>query len=208
MVFFVTWIIRVVYYIVDLLFASTLQTLYDRVTGNGTPAPTAHTRHRHPQIHISPQTSPLTYFVGACIAIVLFDRFSVFVGHYSERDGDERWAAETLATMCGDDKRYRGRMYEDNCREAYKIKNSGRIPSAFQKTLSDTHVCIWWDCGTLMYNTLTSMPSLATAAVFIIFSIFMCGGASTRGLPQTITFVPAPPPPSTPPKTSNSQKYK
>lgn len=199
--FIITWIIRAVYYIIDLFFASALQTLYDRFTGNIPPPERGHTQHQ--QIRITPPTPLIVYIVGLFLVVVVLDRFSVFAGYYSEREADERWASEMMENMCTDDKRYRGRIYEENCRRAYKIRTSGRAASAFQKTLGDTHLCIWWDCSTLTYNTLTSMPSLTAVGVVLLVSIFICGAGPGGGMPQTI-LIPSPPPIATTPKPSNS----
>lgn len=190
--FFITWAIRVFYYVIDLVFASVFQALYDRFTGNGTPSSSTCQSPAN-QIRIFPRTPPWVYVMGTFALIVAIDRFSLFVGHYTERDAEERWAIDTLDTMCGDDKQYRGRIYADNCMQAYRIKNSGRISSAFRKTAADTHLCIWWDCTTLTYNALTSMPSLTAIMVLLFVTLLMCGGGlGSSGLPQTITLLPAP----------------
>jgi len=190
--FFITWVIRVFYYIIDLVFASVFQTVYDRFTGNSPSVTTARQSNTN-QIRIFPPTPLWVYVVGTFALIVAIDRFSVFVGHYSERDAEERWAVDTLETMCGDDKQYRGRIYADNCMQAYRIKNSGRISSAFHKMAADTHLCVWWDCTTLTYNTITSMPSVTAIIIVLFVTILMCGGGlGGGGLPQTITLLPAP----------------
>lgn len=161
-------------------------------------------------IHVHPTPPIWSYLVIGFILIVVMDRLVLLQHHYSMFEGQKEFAVAILTKVCTDDTRYRGAEYNERCMEAYRTKNAGKLSHAFEQTIAGTHLCIWWDCSTVAYNALTTMPQVSALTFVAVLAVIMCGNRMAPPQ-QTIAFIPSranyPPfehPPT--PTRENSQK--